>query len=38
MRGRPIPKGNCGENLLWLRNVLECKDSVCSAKFIGDMC
>jgi hypothetical protein len=37
-RGRPLPKGNCGENLLWLRNVLECQQGFCASKHIGDMC
>lgn len=37
-RGRPLPKGDCGKNLLWLRNVLTCEQNVCVARFVSDGC
>ncbi len=38
LRGRPLPKGDCGPNLLWLRNRLTCEDRVCTAVHVGDRC
>ncbi len=38
MKGKKVPKGDCGKNLLWLRNVLTCEKDVCVAKFVSDMC
>ena len=37
-KGRPIPKGDCGKNLFWLRNKLTCEDGVCVGQLIGDKC
>jgi len=37
-KGRKLPKGDCGKNLLWLRHVLSCEQAVCVAKFVGDRC
>ncbi|MFO0575739.1 MAG: hypothetical protein U1A78_17215 [Polyangia bacterium] len=37
-RGRKLPRGDCGRNLLWLRNRLSCEDNVCVARHIGDAC
>ena len=38
LKGRKLPAGNCGSNLLWLRNRLSCDDNVCVSKHVGDMC
>lgn len=35
---RPLPRGDCGKNLVWLRNVLTCEEQVCVARFVGDAC
>jgi len=37
-RGQPIPRGDCGGNIVWLRNRLMCIDHVCAAVHIGDRC
>ncbi len=37
-RGKPLPRGDCGKNLRWLRNILTCEESVCTVKRIGDKC
>lgn len=37
-RGKPLPRGDCGKNLRWLRNLLTCEESVCTVKRIGDKC
>jgi hypothetical protein len=37
-RGRSIPRGDCGKNLLWLRNRLSCENQVCTAQHVGDRC
>lgn len=37
-RGRTLPRGDCGKNLLWLRNRLSCEQNVCTTRFIGDAC
>lgn len=37
-QGRPIPRGDCGKNILWLRHRLACEQSVCVAVFVGDEC
>lgn len=37
-RGRSVPRGDCGRNLLWLRNKLSCENQVCTAQHIGDKC
>ena len=37
-KGRPLPKGNCGKNLFWLRHRLTCEEGVCVSQFIGDKC
>ncbi len=38
LRTRALPKGDCGKNLLWLRNVLVCEQNVCVSRFVGDAC
>lgn len=35
---KQLPKGDCGKNLLWLRNRLTCEENVCKATFMGDAC
>lgn len=37
-RGRALPSGDCGKNLVWLRHRLSCEQEVCVAKLIGDKC
>ena len=37
-RGRSLPRGDCGKNLLWLRTRLSCDNHVCTAEHIGDRC
>jgi hypothetical protein len=37
-KGKRVPKGDCGRNLLWLRNRLTCEGNVCVAENIGDAC
>ena len=37
-RGHPLPRGDCGNNLLWLRNRLSCEEHVCKAEHVGDRC
>jgi hypothetical protein len=37
-RGRRIPRGNCGSNLLWLRYRLMCEKDLCAAENVGDKC
>lgn len=37
-RGRALPRGDCGKNLLWLRHRLSCEAQVCVAVRIGDKC
>ena len=38
MKGRKLPKGDCGKNLLWLRHELSCQQNVCVSTYVGDMC
>lgn len=39
LKGRPLPRGDCGKNILWLRNLLECTDEgLCKATHVGDRC
>jgi hypothetical protein len=38
LRGRPIPRGDCGSKLLWLRHRLACIDERCVAVNVGDRC
>ena len=38
LRGKPIPGGDCGARLQWLRNKLACEKSVCVVRNIGDRC
>ena len=38
LRGRKLPKGDCGRNLLWLRNELSCAEGRCVALPVGDRC
>lgn len=35
---KPIPRGDCGKRLLWLRHRLSCEENVCVAIRIGDKC
>ncbi|MBL8914094.1 MAG: hypothetical protein JNM17_25545 [Archangium sp.] len=35
---KPLPKGDCGKNLLWLRNRLTCEENVCKSTYMGDAC
>lgn len=37
-KGKKIPRGDCGKNLMWLRNKLSCENNVCIVQFVGDMC
>lgn len=38
-KGKALPRGDCGKNLLWLRNTLECSDAgLCVATHVGDKC
>jgi hypothetical protein len=37
-RRKPIPRGDCGKNLLWLRHILSCEQNRCVSQFIGDKC
>ena len=36
--GKPLPRGDCGKNLRWLRNELSCEKKVCVARLVGDRC
>jgi hypothetical protein len=37
-RGKPLPRGDCGKNLHWLRHRLVCEGGVCVSRNVGDMC
>lgn len=39
-RGLKLPRGDCGRNLIWLRNRLLCteQEHVCASQFMGDAC
>ena len=37
-RGRQHPRGDCGKNLVWLRNRLSCEENICVVTHIGDKC
>ena len=37
-RGRQLPRGDCGANILWLRNRLSCEQQLCVAVHVGDKC
>jgi hypothetical protein len=37
-RGKPLPSGNCGLRINWLRNRLGCEEGRCVANFVGDRC
>jgi hypothetical protein len=37
-RGRQPPRGDCGNNLMWLRTRLRCENQVCVAVNVGDRC
>jgi len=37
-KGRPLPRGDCGKNLLWLDHKLSCENEVCVSQFVGDKC
>ena len=38
LRGKPIPKGDCGRKLQWLRHKLACEQNVCTVTNVGDGC
>jgi hypothetical protein len=38
LRKKQLPRGDCGKNLVWLRNRLSCEEHVCVAVFIGGRC
>jgi len=35
---RPLPRGDCGKNKLWLRHELTCTENQCVSRFRGDRC
>lgn len=37
-RGKPLPRGNCGGRINWLRNQLNCVEHRCVAFHVGDRC
>ena len=37
-RGKPVPRGDCGRSLQWLRNRLACQQGVCTVTHVGDRC
>lgn len=37
-KGRALPRGDCGRNVLWLRNRLTCDEGVCVSQNVGDKC
>jgi hypothetical protein len=37
-KGKPLPRGDCGEKLYWLRTHLTCEAKVCVATQQGDKC
>jgi hypothetical protein len=37
-RGKPVPRGDCGRKLQWLRTRLACEQNLCTALDIGDKC
>jgi hypothetical protein len=37
-RGKPLPRGDCGARINWLRNWLSCTDGRCSVQHVGDKC
>jgi hypothetical protein len=39
-KGKPLPTGDCGKRLVWLRNQLTCDETqkVCVAEHVGDKC
>lgn len=38
LKGKKLPQGDCGKNLLWLRHRLTCEEQVCTVKYLGDAC
>ena len=38
LKGKKLPQGDCGKNLLWLRHRLTCEAQVCTVKYVGDAC
>ncbi len=40
LKGRALPRGDCGAKILWLRTTLTCsaEKHVCVAEHIGDKC
>lgn len=37
-KGKPLPQGNCGSRILWLRTELRCDEGICVARHRGDKC
>ena len=37
-RGKPVPHGDCGRKIQWLRNKLSCEQNLCTVLNIGDRC
>jgi len=37
-RGKPLPRGDCGAHLNWLRNHLSCEEQRCVVRHVGDRC
>ena len=38
LKGKPLPRGNCGNHIVWLRNELACEQNVCVVRHHGDKC
>jgi hypothetical protein len=38
VKGKKIPRGDCGRQILWLRHRLTCEKSVCTSQYVGDKC
>lgn len=38
LKNKPVPKGDCGKNLNWLRRRLSCDESFCTVQYVGDKC
>ena len=35
---QPLPKGDCGKNLNWLRRCVTCEQRFCTVQYVGDKC
>jgi hypothetical protein len=38
LRGRQVPRGDCGANIFWLHHRLECIAAQCHVTIVGDRC